>query len=236
MLKVNSVFGPTFQGEGKSVGMPCAFLRLALCNLRCDWCDTKYTWSFTGRVNVDLREHYKFEDEVHSMTDEQVLKKLQEIGQKALIISGGEPLLQHKQLVSLCQKLKELDYWIEIETNGTVFPNRELINLVNQINCSPKLSNSLDPRKLRIRSQALSQLATCQKVNFKFVISQPEDVIEVLSFVNDYQLKEVRLMPESRTKEELIERSSWVHQLCEEHNFIFCTRLSIMTAGTIRGV
>lgn len=235
MLKVNEVFGPTVQGEGKSAGMPCAFLRLANCNLHCIWCDTPHTWNWVG-TSFAHQEKFEKEKEVHPMTDEEVVKKLQEIGEKALVISGGEPFLQHKQLISLCQKLKGLGYWIEIETNGTIFPNQELVNLVDQINCSPKLSNSLDSRKLRIRSQALSQLAICKKVNFKFVISRSEDMIEVFGLVNDFQLKEVRLMPESRTKKELIEKSSWVRRLCEVHGFVFCTRLSIMTVGTTRGV
>ena len=235
MLKVNEIFGPTMQGEGKSAGMPCSFLRLAQCNLHCVWCDTPYTWNWIG-TNFAHPKKFVKQNEVYQMRDDEIIIKLQSIGVKTLVISGGEPLLQHKQLVSLCQKLKEFGYWIEIETNGTIFPNQNLINFVDQINCSPKLSNSLDSRKLRIRNEILSQLAICQKVNFKFVISQPKDIIEVITLVNDFHLKEVRLMPNSQTKEELIEKSSWVRQLCEEYDFIFCTRLSILTAGTTRGV
>lgn len=235
MLKVNEIFGPTVQGEGKSAGMPCAFMRLANCNLHCIWCDTPHTWNWVG-TKFAHPEKFHQEDEVHAMTDEVIIDKLQSIGVNALVISGGEPLLQHKQLVPLCYKLKAKDYWIEVETNGTVFPNDELIGLVDQINCSPKLSNSLDSEKLRIKPDVLTKLATLRKVNFKFVISNQEDVNEALELVNQFKMKEVRLMPESRTKEELLQRGLWVRRLCDRYGFIFCTRLSIMTAGTTRGV
>lgn len=235
MLKVNEIFGPTVQGEGKSAGMPCAFMRLVNCNLHCIWCDTPHTWNWEGTIHVHP-EKFRKENETHSMTDEVVIDKLQSIGVKALVISGGEPLLQHKQLVTLCEKLKELGYWIEIETNGTVYPNQELISLVDQINCSPKLANCGDPESLRIKGATLQKLAQCDKVNFKFVISNQVDIDEALGLVETYKMKEVRLMPEGRTKEELLDRGLWVRKLCAQHNFIFCTRLSIMVAGTTRGV
>ena len=232
MLNVNEIFGPTVQGEGKSAGMPCAFMRLAFCNLHCIWCDTPHTWNWKGTKWLHL-DKFDLKQEVHQMTDEQIIEKLEQIGEKTLIISGGEPLLQHKQLISLCEKLK--GFWIEIETNGTIFPDEKLISLVNQINCSPKLANSGDLEKLR-RKPALKKLAQCPKVNFKFVITSDEDIVEVIELTSTYQMKEVRLMPEARTKDELISRSLSVKKLCEKYNFIFCTRLSIMMAGTTRGV
>ena len=47
-MKVNEIFGPTIQGEGKSAGMQAMFLRTSLCNLACDWCDTPQTWNWKG--------------------------------------------------------------------------------------------------------------------------------------------------------------------------------------------
>ena len=235
MLKVNEIFGPTVQGEGKSAGMPCAFMRLVNCNLHCIWCDTPHTWNWVGTTFAHP-EKFNIKDETHSMTDEEVINKLQSIGVPALVISGGEPLLQHKQLVSLCQKLRALGYWIEIETNGTIYPNEELISLVDQINCSPKLSNSLEPKHLRIYEKTLAKLAALKKVNFKFVISTQQDVDEALALVKTFAMKDIRFMPEGRTKEEILTRGLWVRKLCAEHDFIFSTRLSILTAGTTRGV
>src|SRR5438046_5626962 len=52
-LVVSEIFGPTFQGEGPSLGRRCVFLRLGACNLHCRWCDTPYTWDWTGRNGIE---------------------------------------------------------------------------------------------------------------------------------------------------------------------------------------
>lgn len=173
------------------------------------------------------------------MTAEGVLEKLRISGHpKALVISGGEPFLQQRQLVPLLEVLRQDGWWVEVETNGTIPPRAEFVSLIDQINCSPKLDNDFsgDPEKLRIRPNALKALVLEPKVNFKFVISQPDDVEQVLRLNEAYGFKEVRLMPECRTREELHEKSPWVKQLCDTHGFIFCTRLSIEMSGTRRGV
>lgn len=235
MLKVNEIFGPTVQGEGKSAGRPVAFLRLAMCNLHCIWCDTPHTWNWVGTPFAHT-EKYVEEDEVHEMTVEEVFVALQNTSMKSLVISGGEPFLQQKQLLPLLKLLKDSEWWVEVETNGTAPVRSEFSDLVDQINCSPKLANSLDSEKLRIRPLALSNLTANPKVNFKFVVETQDDINQVLGLVDKYNIKEVRLMPECRTKEELYAKEEWVKQLCEIHNFIFCTRLSIIQSGTKRGV
>ena len=234
MLKVNEIFGPTIQGEGKSIGMSCAFLRLANCNLHCIWCDTPYTWNWLDTKFLHP-DKYNKSKEVYIMSDEEIIIKFQNIGVKAVVISGGEPFLQHKQLISLCIKLKELNYWIEVETNGTIYPNKKLIDLVNQINCSPKLSNSQNSKKQRICNSVLSQLTICKKVNFKFVVESLEDINEVSELQNKFHFSETYLMPQAQTKEELFQKGFWLYEFCSKHsNFLFCTRLSIMIAD--RGV
>lgn len=232
MIKVNEIFGPTVQGEGKNAGKPVAFLRLALCNLHCGWCDTKFTWSFVGES--DDPEQYVRENEVHEMEVEEVLQKLVATGMSHLVISGGEPLLQHKQLVPLLRELKKLGWFAEVETNGTLVPGPEFLELIDQINCSPKLSNAGDPLKLRIKEKSLTQLAAIGKVNFKFVIQNAIDLSEALPLIDKFGMKEVRLMPECRTPEELAEKEPWLKALCEERGFIYCTRLSILM-GNKRG-
>jgi len=87
MLKVNEIFGPTIQGEGKSSGMPCAFLRLSLCNLHCIWCDTPYTWNWKG-TPFSHPEKFDQEKEIHIMSNEEILETLKTIDVKNLVISG----------------------------------------------------------------------------------------------------------------------------------------------------
>lgn len=236
MIQVNEIFGPTVQGEGKSAGKPCAFLRLATCNLHCIWCDTPHTWNWTGTPFAHT-EKYDRTEEVHKMSALDIYGELfKNAALKFLVISGGEPFLQQRQLMPLLQILKHNRWWIEVETNGTLVPKDDFMVLVDQVNCSPKLANALDPLKLRRRPLALKALAANDKVNFKFVIQHETDLAEALNLVDEFSLREVRLMPECRTKEELLEKEPWLKDVCEKHGFIYCTRLSILTSGTTRGV
>jgi 7-carboxy-7-deazaguanine synthase len=239
-LKVNEIFGPTIQGEGKSAGLKVYFLRLATCNLHCVWCDTPYTWNWIG---TKFSHPKKFDPkvEVHEMTIPKVLVKLEELGgqeHEALVISGGEPLIQQKQLVELVAWLKRRGWKIEIETNGTITPLPELDKYVDQYNCSPKLSNSGDERRLRVRSQALSSLAQNPKVFFKFVVANQKDIDEVLEYVYDYSISHDRvyLMPLGMTREELNQTRGMTKVLCERYGFNFSDRLHVIEFGGVRGV
>lgn len=238
-MKVNEIFGPTIQGEGRSAGMPVAFLRLATCNLHCFKCDTPYTWLYEGSnaKHIDGIQFSK-KAEIHEMEIEEIFDLLEKTGMKHLVVSGGEPLLQQFNLIDLFKKLKKVGWYIEVETNGTQIPRTQFLELVDQINCSPKLEGSFsgEPEKMRIRKESLEVLSKADKVNFKFVIAESENINEVLGLVERFQMKEVRLMPECRTNEEMKEKELLVRGLCEKHNFIYCTRLSIEISGTKRGV
>jgi len=240
MLKVNEVFGPTVQGEGKSAGKATMFIRMAMCNLKCIWCDSPHTWNFYG-VESNHPIKYNMLDEVHYFEAEQLYNQIAEkAGElKMLVISGGEPLYQQNELIKLLRFFKKNNWWVEIETNGTIIPRTELLELVSQINCSPKLENSENPITVRRQLGALEALAKTPKANFKFVVSQRSDIPEILElskFIHKFGMAEIRLMPLSKTREEIEMRESMVKALCYEHGFIYTTRLSILLSGTKRGV
>ncbi|HTZ89625.1 MAG TPA: radical SAM protein [Alloacidobacterium sp.] len=90
------------QGESSFAGRPCIFVRLAGCNLRCSWCDSEYT--FKGGYKLS-------EDEVVAGIEKLVPVKLIEF-------TGGEPLLQERELVPLMQRLLDSGYELMIETSG----------------------------------------------------------------------------------------------------------------------
>src|SRR3954451_2079120 len=103
----------TVQGEGESVGVPCVFVRLAECNLRCTWCDTKYTW--------DWATHDRARETLEVDADDiarRVLAVAPELGRRA-VFTGGEPLLQMAELVPILARLRSEGFAIEVETNGT---------------------------------------------------------------------------------------------------------------------
>jgi len=240
MLKVNEIFGPTIQGEGRSAGMRVLFLRLSTCNLHCVWCDTPYTWNWIG-TKWSHPEKFDRSKETQEMSDREVLSKLSELcggTTKALVLSGGEPLLQWKKLIPVLATLKRVGWWIEVETNGTVASPPALDKFVDQYNCSPKLSNSGDERRLRIRPQALTKLVANPKVFFKFVVASEKDIEEVKEYVNVFRIshKNIYLMPLGKTPEELKETRENTQVLCEKYHFNFSDRLHIVQFGGIRGV
>ena len=226
MLKVNEIFGPTIQGEGKSQGMVVMFLRLAFCNLSCSWCDSKYTWDWK---NFDKAK------EVHEMDNDAILERL--TGPN-IVISGGEPFIQQRELLTLVGALRKQERWIEIETNGTIIPDLVLMALLDQVNCSPKLSNSGDSRNRRLKTVALTKLSLYHKVYFKFVIGCEKDIEEVLELVTKYQLQpnHVYLMPLGKTPEELLKTTQMVRELSKKHGFVFSSRLHIELWGMKRGI
>lgn len=155
---------------------------------------------------------------------------------RSVVVSGGEPMLQHNQLIELLQLLKQNNYWIEVETNGTIGPTNEFFSLIDQVNCSPKLANSGNSLRQRERLNALQTLSASSKTNFKFVVSSQDDIKEILDLVERYRLQNVYLMPEGKTKEEQLAHQELVLELCAKYNFHFSPRLHILEFGNKRGV
>ena len=104
----------SIQGEGVSQGTPCVFLRLAGCNLACSWCDTAYSWN--GTV-PGMR-----------LAPEKAAELVLHYPCRRLVLTGGEPLIQQKALPALLRLLP--DHAVEMETNGTIMPDTELLKRV----------------------------------------------------------------------------------------------------------
>jgi 7-carboxy-7-deazaguanine synthase len=226
-LRVSEIF-ESVQGEGVNIGTPSIFLRLALCNLRCSWCDTKYTWDW---------KEYSFDDEVQIMSQQEAVALLRARGSKNIVITGGEPLLQQRQLVPVLRDLAS-DHTFEIETAGTIAPSSDLAELIKIWNVSPKLANSHNSLKARRRTEPLTRFTQMENAFFKFVIESENDILEVLDLVNEFHIPNTRvlLMPEATDPVELEKKSDWLVQLCIQHQFRLSYRLHVALWGNKRGV
>jgi len=93
----------SLQGESSYAGLPCVFVRLAGCNLRCAWCDSEYTFKGGSK-----------------MTRQQVEQEVQRLSPNGGLveITGGEPLLQEREAVPLMQSLAAGGYTVLLETSG----------------------------------------------------------------------------------------------------------------------
>ena len=226
----------SLQGEGPSAGMPVAFVRLSRCNLACVWCDTAYTWHFEGD-NRPHRSDETYDRKANQVTLEvsDVAARIEALGQKRLVITGGEPLLQAGGLADLLEALPDMD--VEIETNGTVKPPVRVDIRIDQYNISPKLSHSGNPAELAIVPEVLDFYASDPRAFFKFVIAAPADVDEVLGLQKRFRFKpgHVFLMPEGTDSATLREREAWLSELCLQHGFRMSDRMHIHLYGDTRG-
>jgi 7-carboxy-7-deazaguanine synthase len=115
---VKEIFGPTLQGEGAHAGRPCVFLRFAVCNLACTWCDTDFAAEGAARLDPD-----------------EIVARLVELDRnrsRMVVVTGGEPALQWDE--PLARAARDAGFRVHMETNGT----RALAAPVDWLTVSPK--------------------------------------------------------------------------------------------------
>lgn len=165
----------TVQGEGIDLGRETIFLRLAVCNLRCVWCDTKDSWTKSGEkesLNIDeIIERFHKLDPGHQLSH--------------YVITGGEPLLHNHELLAELMERLAIEGWRygTIETNGTILPNEYLKRVTWLFSVSPKLSSSENgqyPNTLILNWYTIYKLKKNKgSVQFKFVVADQKDADEV---------------------------------------------------------
>jgi len=242
-LLVNEIFGPTFQGEGRQTGQRCAFLRLGGCNLHCSWCDTPYTWVYTDRQAALHRAGVKYDPKTENrkMTIEEVWEALYDVLPKPglVVISGGEPLLQWQGLQELVLRMWELNSrWnFAIETSGSVHP-QGLAEWGTSIQwtVSPKLSGSGNEFELRHNEEAILTLMDIG-ADFKFVVTDPQDLLEVRDFAAHIRLPEDRvwLMPEGTTVNAVLENGRRCADAALSYGWNLTLRQHVLLFGDERG-
>jgi organic radical activating enzyme len=225
-LRVSEIF-ESVQGEGPSAGEPSIFLRLAACNLRCSWCDTKYTWDWTA---------FRYEDEVHTMSVDAVRERIVRSESGRLVVTGGEPLLQRRELEALLAELPA-DLHVEVETNGTLFSGAELAARVDQWNVSPKLGNSGEPLERRLKEDVLASFRDTGKAFLKLVVEGEPDALEVDALIRrvDWPHDKVLLMPQAASRAELLEKGPHIEALAERLQFRTSPRLHVLRWDGKRG-
>ena len=226
----------SLQGEGPSMGRPVAFVRCSRCNLACVWCDTAYTWHFTG----DNRPHRSGEtyDRVANqitLDEEEVARRIAALGKDRLVVTGGEPLLQAGSLALMLRHLPEIA--VEVETNGTVAPPPAFDARVAQYNVSPKLSHSGNPADLALPPAMLDHWASEPRAIFKFVIAEPADLDEMLALAERHAIPRDRIwvMAEGTDAVTLARREKWLATASIANDLTLSKRMHIELFGDTRG-
>lgn len=232
----------TVQGEGRNLGRPVVFARLSNCNLQCSWCDTPYTWVWNDKLaeRHDEGEAYNRSEEQMKLTVGEAVDQITGYPLRRLVITGGEPMSQQKGIAELIKGLRAEDpnYWVEIETNGTIAPNDEMLQLVDQFNVSLKLANSGNELRKRLRDKAVRTFVSTPKADFKFVVFGDNDMEEIDELVDTYDIPHERvfLMPEGRTEEEVSRHQQELVEIAKAKNYNLTTRLHVLIWGAKRGV
>lgn len=227
-LIVSEVFGdtkPTFQGEGPSMGVPALFIRLAQCNLTCDWCDTKYTWDW---------KQYEIKKETRRRSVDELIAWARACDTELVVISGGEPMLQQPAVIRLVNGLLVGGKRVEIETNGTIPPDPEFLVDGVQFNVSPKLANSGVTGDKRIVPEALKGFSASGHSVFKFVTRTVVELDEIQQLVDRYHLAPVYVMPEGTTAECLIETTRVLADAVAARKWHFTQRLHVLAFADAR--
>ena len=100
-LRVTEIFH-SIQGESTWAGLPCTFVRLTGCPLRCTWCDTSYAFQGGERMTLDA-----------------IVARVREIGTPLVELTGGEPLV-HAGAFELATRLLDEGYTVLVETSGAL--------------------------------------------------------------------------------------------------------------------
>ena len=227
-LPIAEVFR-SWQGEGWLTGTESTFIRVAGCNLRCWFCDTPYaSWHAEGE----------------SLSVEEVLARVDGLGCRHVVLTGGEPLL-FAGAVPLSQALRGRGHHVTVETAGTVY--RPVAGDLMSI--SPKLANSTPPAAIHPRwaarhertrhvPEVVRRLTAEYDYQIKFVIDRPEDCEEVEAYLAGLPTVDrarVMLMPQATDAVTLAAKETWIKAHCRAHGFGYCGRKQIEWFGLQRG-
>lgn len=187
-LTISEIF-LSIQGESSFAGLPCAFVRLAGCNLRCGYCDTRY--ALQGGTD---------------MTFEAVFARLKALGCGLVEVTGGEPLAQ-QAVIPFLKALVKKGYRVLLETNGSLPVEQVPRNVV-------RIMDVKCPSSKMHRRNRLANLRLLGKQDeVKFVLSGERDYAYAKRIIRRYRLEErcsVLLSPVSGSRGLAAKTASWI--------------------------
>ncbi len=164
MLKINEIY-VSVQGESSKAGLPCVFIRLTYCNLRCTYCDTEYAFYKGKEYSID-----------------QVIEKVKGYNCKLVEITGGEPLVQEDECRFLMKKLCDEGFEVLLETGGSL-PIKDIderVTIIMDLKCP---SSGMMKKNFYDNISYLKQ-----DDEIKFVIGNREDYNWTKEIINKYDL------------------------------------------------
>jgi 7-carboxy-7-deazaguanine synthase len=210
----------SLQGEGELTGVPSVFVRLAGCNLRCNWCDTPHA-------------SWRPEGETRSVAE--VMAEVARHPAGHVVLTGGEPMIA-KEIHGLASEIKKTGRHITIETAATVAPEGIACDLAS---LSPKLRNSAPDERLSDEWRQRHESARWQPEAVRAWVDNYSYLIEIEAMLGQLNRNiprsKILLMPEGTSMETLRSRADWLAELCKQHGYRYAHRLHIELYGNKRG-
>lgn len=169
-LHISEIFY-SIQGESTFAGLPCIFIRLSGCNLRCNYCDAEYTWEKGASLSIP-----------------EILSTIREYPCTLVEVTGGEPL-QQEQCLQLLRVLAEDGYNVLLETNGSIAIESvpDEITAILDVKCPD--SGSYDSFHMdnidEIKKRICAKPGSCE---LKFVLSSENDFLWATNFITEHRL------------------------------------------------
>lgn len=226
----------TLEGEGEYVGQPSVFMRMSMCNLTCqgfassdspNGCDSFISWTVKNKMTFEeIFQYLEEKNYIEHLRNGAIFK-----------LTGGEPLIQQKQLLKLLDVFK-LRYnftpRIDFETNATLLPDsRWVTDFRASFTTSPKLTTNGDPEEKTYKPTVLRWHVE-HKSGFKFVITTDRDIEEIWKkYVNDYEginvpLHRIWFMPCCGSRAEHVEKAPAVAEYAKAMHVNFSPRLHLL--------
>jgi 7-carboxy-7-deazaguanine synthase len=233
----------TIEGEGEFVGQPSVFMRMSMCNLTCigfasedspNGCDSFISWSVKNKMT--------FAEVFQLMEDNNYISHLEN---KAILkLTGGEPIIQEKQLLKFIAAFQERYNFIpriDFETNATITPDERWLHPKNSVDgiygatftTSPKLKSNGDPEEKTYKPEVLKWHVK-NNSGFKFVINSSADINEIWEkYIDDKHsinvpLNRIWFMPCCGSRQEHSERSAAVAEYAKALHVNFSPRLQLV--------
>ncbi len=165
MIKINEIFF-SVQGESSKMGLPCVFVRLTYCNLRCTYCDTEYAF-YDGK----------------DMSIEEIIAEVSKYKCRLVEVTGGEPLVQ-KESLELMKQLCDAGFEVMLETGGSLPITNvdDRVQIILDLKCP---SSNMAKKNLY---ENLNLLKPIDEI--KFVIGTREDYEWSIAIIEKYKLTE----------------------------------------------
>jgi 7-carboxy-7-deazaguanine synthase len=226
----------TIEGEGEYVGQPSVFMRMSMCNLTCkgfaskdspNGCDSFVSWSVKNKMTFnEIFQHMEEKNFIEHLRNKAIFK-----------LTGGEPLIQEKQLLKFIESFNERYQFIpriDFETNATIKPNEIWKDKFKAtFTTSPKLTTNGDPEEKTYKPEVLKWHVK-NSSGFKFVISSDKDIEEIWKkYVNDEHginvpLNRIWFMPCCGSREEHIKIAPAVAEYAKSMYVNFSPRMHLL--------